>query len=50
MKKGVLIFIAGITLLSFVLVGFMGSVPTGSFRSSISVRFKFSISTGTPQS
>jgi hypothetical protein len=29
MKKGVLIFIAGITLLSFVLVGFMGSVPTG---------------------
>jgi hypothetical protein len=29
MKKGVLIFIAGITLLSFVLVGFIGSIPTG---------------------
>lgn len=29
MKKGILIFIAGITIVAFVLVGFMGSVPTG---------------------
>jgi hypothetical protein len=29
MKKGVLIFIAGVTILAFVLVGFVGSVPTG---------------------
>jgi len=29
MKKGILIFIAAITIVAFVLVGFMGSVPTG---------------------
>jgi|GEM_PF-3048860 hypothetical protein len=29
MKKGILIFIAAITIVAFVLVGFLGSVPTG---------------------
>lgn len=29
MKKGILILIAGITILGFILVGFMGAVPTG---------------------
>ena len=29
MKKGILILIAGITILGFILVGFIGAVPTG---------------------
>jgi hypothetical protein len=29
MKKGILIFIAGVTIIAFILVGFLGSVPTG---------------------
>lgn len=45
MKKGLLIFIAGVTILAFVLVGFLGSVPTGIvpiiYIESVSIRSMF---------